>query len=280
MRGSLRKGDEWKSRRDRLRSMPAMRRSGTCSGRPRRWSNSSWRGCSSPRSGRGRSSSRSSSPSAAPARVGPLRAHVLVGPVARRALHGAVAHQAHHHGGAVRRRDARVEALGRRQHPRAWRHPAAHREGDGRHHQPRDGAARPPPAVPGDRRLDGAVRRPVRHGLGHHVELPGHRRLEEHQPRGRGARHRRSACSPPRSACSPPFRRSSSTTSSPPTAAQISHAAGGLRRRVLRHRVAADRRAGPKDWRDGQAGQLREWAEHSSRAAAGRRKPASRAMRR
>ena len=37
------------------------------------------------------------------------------------------------------------------------------------------------------------VRRPVRHGLGHHDELPGHRHLQEHQPRRRGARHRRGA---------------------------------------------------------------------------------------
>ena len=96
-------------------------------------------------------------------------------------------------GVAVRRRHARVEALGGRQHPRPGRHPAARREGDGRHHQPRDGAARPAPAVPRHRRLDRAVRRPVRHGVGHHDELPGHRRLEEHQPGGGGAGHRRGA---------------------------------------------------------------------------------------
>ena len=43
------------------------------------------------------------------------------------------------------------------------------------------------------RRLDGAVRRPVRHGVGHHDELPGHRRLQEYEPRCRRAGHRGSA---------------------------------------------------------------------------------------
>ncbi len=37
------------------------------------------------------------------------------------------------------------------------------------------------------------VRRPVRHGLGHHDELPGDRDLQEHESGGRGSRHRRSA---------------------------------------------------------------------------------------
>ena len=117
---------------------------------------------------------------------------------------------------AVRCRHARVEALGGRQHPRARRHPDAGREGDGRHHQPRDGAAGPAPAVPGHRRLDGALRRPVRHGVGHHDELPGHRHFQEHQPCGGGARHRRSAvCHRARPAGRHTGGRSS-TTSSPP----------------------------------------------------------------
>ena len=38
-----------------------------------------------------------------------------------------------------------------------------------------------------------AVRRIVRHGVGNHDELPGHRREQEHQPRGGRARHRRGA---------------------------------------------------------------------------------------
>jgi len=39
----------------------------------------------------------------------------------------------------------------------------------------------------------GPVRRPVRHGLGHHVELPVDRRLQEHLAGGSGAGHRGSA---------------------------------------------------------------------------------------
>ena len=46
---------------------------------------------------------------------------------------------------------------------------------------------------PGLGRLVGAVRRAVRHGLGHHEQLRRHRRLEEHQPGRGGARHRRGA---------------------------------------------------------------------------------------
>ena len=48
-------------------------------------------------------------------------------------------------------------------------------------------------AGPRDHRRRRALRRPVRHGLGHHELVPGHRRLEQHQPRGRRARHRRGA---------------------------------------------------------------------------------------
>jgi biopolymer transport protein TolQ len=39
-------------------------------------------------------------------------------------------------------------------------------------------------------RLDRALRRPVRHGVGHHDELPGDRRQQEHQPRRGRARYR------------------------------------------------------------------------------------------
>ena len=42
-------------------------------------------------------------------------------------------------------------------------------------------------------RRDRAVRRPVRHGLGHHEQLHRHLEGAHHQPRGGGARHRRSA---------------------------------------------------------------------------------------
>ena len=45
--------------------------------------------------------------------------------------------------------------------------------------------------LPRDRRLDRAVRRIVRHGVGHHDELPGHRGQQEHQSRGGRARYRR-----------------------------------------------------------------------------------------
>src|SRR5262249_31768568 len=46
-------------------------------------------------------------------------------------------------------------------------------------------------AVPRDCRLDLALRRPLRHGLGHHEQLQLDRGGEEHQPRGRRAGHRR-----------------------------------------------------------------------------------------
>ena len=95
----------------------------------------------------------------------------------------------------------------------AW-HAAQGREGDGRDHQPRGGAARAAADFPRDRRLDRAVRRIVRHGVGHHDELPGHRRQQEHKPRGGRARLSPRLCSPPRSACSPPFLRSFSITNS------------------------------------------------------------------
>ena len=39
-----------------------------------------------------------------------------------------------------------------------------------------------------------ALRRPVRHGVGHHDELRQHRSVAGHEPRGRRARHRRGAC--------------------------------------------------------------------------------------
>jgi hypothetical protein len=59
---------------------------------------------------------------------------------------------------------------------------------------------------PGHRRCGGAVRRPVRHRLGHHEQLFRHRRQQNlSSPWSRRALPRR--CSPPPSACSRPFRR-------------------------------------------------------------------------
>ncbi len=66
---------------------------------------------------------------------------------------------------------------------------------------------------PRDRRLGRPLRRPVRHGLGHHDLFPLDRGVEEHLARGCRAGHCRSACSPPLSASSPRSRRSSPTTS-------------------------------------------------------------------
>src|SRR6185437_11674289 len=42
-------------------------------------------------------------------------------------------------------------------------------------------------------RLDRSIRRPIRHGVGHHEQLPGDRRGKEHEPSGCSARHRRIA---------------------------------------------------------------------------------------
>jgi hypothetical protein len=41
------------------------------------------------------------------------------------------------------------------------------------------------------REIERPVHRPVRHGLGHHDELPGHRRPADHLAGGRRSRHRR-----------------------------------------------------------------------------------------
>ena len=68
-----------------------------------------------------------------------------------------------------------------------------HREGHGRHHRARDRTAGAPPAGAGDGRLGRPLCRPVRHGLGHHDELPVDRGVEEHFVGGCGAGHRRGA---------------------------------------------------------------------------------------
>ena len=111
--------------------------------------------------------------------------------------------------------DARMEA-----HLRIRRALAA---GTRRPHRPRDGrdaGARGRPAGAAaprarDRRVGGPLHRPLRHGVGHHVVVPGDRRLEQHQPRRSSRRASRRRCLRPRSACSPPSPPSSSTTSSP-----------------------------------------------------------------
>ena len=57
----------------------------------------------------------------------------------------------------------------------------------------RDGADGALDGVPRLGRLDRALHRPVRHRLGHHAQLLGHRRHAQHQPRRGRARHRRGA---------------------------------------------------------------------------------------
>ena len=60
----------------------------------------------------------------------------------------------------------------------------------------------------GDHRRDRAVRRPVRHGVGHHELVHRHREFAHHQPRGGGAWHRRSAARHRNRASSPQSPRS------------------------------------------------------------------------
>ena len=49
------------------------------------------------------------------------------------------------------------------------------------------------PAVPRHHGVGRALHRPVRHGVGHHGVVPGHRQFAEHQPQRGGAGHRGSA---------------------------------------------------------------------------------------
>ncbi len=91
-----------------------------------------------------------------------VRAGVLVGAVARGALPGSGPAPEHRHGGAVRRGDARMEAIDRARRRRARhaadaRRPAQGREGDGRDHLARGGAARTKTDLPRHRRLDRAL---------------------------------------------------------------------------------------------------------------------------
>src|ERR1700689_1539408 len=60
-------------------------------------------------------------------------------------------------------------------------------------YRPRNRAARTPASGAGARRFRRAVRRSVRHGLGHHVELPVDRRLQEYLAGGGGPGYRGSA---------------------------------------------------------------------------------------
>ena len=99
-------------------------------------------------------------------------------------------------GGAGRRLrargDRRTAAVGRRARhatasrsasPRGW---SGSRRRAGRRMLARHRRAR-------HHRRDRALRRPVRHGLGHHEQLHRHLEGADHQPRGGGARHRRGA---------------------------------------------------------------------------------------
>ncbi len=94
--------------------------------------------------------------------------------------------------------DARMAAErrqgSRRDRARSARQSAgAHRAGDGRHPRARDGAARALHDRSRDGRLDRALRRAFRHGLGHHEQLPIDRGVEEHDAGGGRAGHRRGA---------------------------------------------------------------------------------------
>ena len=64
-----------------------------------------------------------------------------------------------------------------------------HREGAERLHPARGRAPREPAPGARHRGVGRPVRRPVRHGLGHHDVVPLDRGLEEHVAGGRGARH-------------------------------------------------------------------------------------------
>ena len=71
-----------------------------------------------------------------------------------------------------------------------------------------------PRAVPRDDGEHHAVHRPVRHGVGHHGGVPGHRPDRLDQPRASSRPASPTRSSRRRRACSPRFRRSTSTTTS------------------------------------------------------------------
>ena len=126
-----------------------------------------------------------------------LRGHVLVGRLARGSLRPRRRQARRSDVERLRRRHARMAPLGV-QGPGDQRHGArgtapAHRAGDERHHPARDGGDREAPGLPRHGRRQRHLRRPVRHGLGHHEQLRPHRAVEEHLARRGGAGHLRGA---------------------------------------------------------------------------------------
>ncbi len=79
-----------------------------------------------------------------------------------------------------------AEAARRQRRPRAAR---ADRQGHVADPRARAGGVGAPSQLARDDRLDRALRRPVRHGLGHHEQLPVDRADQEHHARGGRPRH-------------------------------------------------------------------------------------------
>ena len=132
---------------------------------------------------------------APPARRRAFRGELLVGRVARRSLRPHRRRPADPMSAVFaaamrewRRSSPRGLASTSRRRPRR-----THRARHARDGRARDGPARTVHDVPRHGRLDRAFRRAVRHGLGHHGQLPVDRRGQEHHPRGGGAGHRQIA---------------------------------------------------------------------------------------
>ena len=106
----------------------------------------------------------------------------------------------------------RMAPLDPRRAGRPRRHPRAARQPDERRRRGRARPPRRPPQHPRHGRLGRAVRRPVRHGVGHHAQLHRHRRRQQHRRSRWSRRASPRRCSPPPSACSRRSRRSSPTT--------------------------------------------------------------------
>ena len=120
----------------------------------------------------------------------------------------------------------------------------AHRQSARRLDRARGRKARIQSAGARDGRLGRPVRRPVRHGLGHHDGVPLDRRLEEHLARRRRARHRRGAVRHR----DRPVRGHSGADRLQQAARRRGQGAGAhgkLRRRILVDPVAPDRPASP-----------------------------------
>ena len=131
-------------------------------------------------------------PPAAP--LAGFRARLLVRRAARRSVPPARRQGRPSDGDAVRRRHGGVaRRAAARPGRRAERPAAADRQGHGPDPGARAGDARAASQLARDDRLDRALRRPVRHGLGHHEQLPVDRADQEHHARRGGARHRRGA---------------------------------------------------------------------------------------